>query len=658
MATISRIGVVGAGTMGHGIAELFALYGYKVIMSDINEDILKAALEKIRWSLSRIGSKRGVPDLADMILKNIETTTDLKHLASSSDYIIEAVTENVNIKKDVFSTLDRYSKEKCILASNTSSIPIGELAEGVERPEKIIGLHFSNPTILIPAVEIILSKHTSKEVLNKTVELVKSIGKDYIVVKKDVPGFIVNRINLRIFGEALRLVEEGVMYEAIDKAFVHRLGFPMGLFETMDLVGLDVFLNVLTEMVKRGFKINPPKIVENLVNKGKIGLKSGVGFYKYPGPGVYSRVRNLPDDNMYNVDIVRIIANGVNEAAYLIREGVADDISIDKAMKKIMNLPRGILEYADELGIDLIVERLNNAYNKYGDDFYKPDPLLEEMHSSGLLGKKTGKGFYEWSVEKYVYGPVNYYKYHDYAVVKMNRPKKLNALNEAMWSGLKKALETADDDPNIRAVIVTGEGRAFCAGDDIGVMGRWKGISDAEKFFYDKAAPLLMKFLDMKKPVIMAVNGLAYGGGMEILLFGDMVVSSEEAGFSVPEVLIGAMPPMASTLGILLLGRRIIPYCLTGDRIDPYKARELGIVDIVAPKENFWPIVLEIVDKIRRAAPLGIAGVKKASNTMKFLAISSLNIGISELIRLSRTRDFKEGMLAFKERRRPRWEGE
>jgi enoyl-CoA hydratase/3-hydroxyacyl-CoA dehydrogenase len=657
LASISKIGVVGAGTMGHGIAELFALYGYKVILSDISKEALKNALDKIRWSLDKIGSKRGVPGLADMVLANIESTTDLKHLASSSDYIIEAVTENIRVKKEVFKTLDKHSNKECILASNTSSIPISELAEGLKNPGRVIGLHFSNPPILIPAVEIVLSRYTGKHALDTTVKLVESIGKEYVLVKKDVPGFIVNRINLRIFSEALRMVEEGYPHDLIDKAFIHRLGFFMGLFETMDLVGLDVVRNVLNEMVKRGFETPELKTVDEMIKAGKLGLKTGEGFYKYPGPGVYSRVSNPPTEEIYSIDITRIIATGVNEAAFLIREEVADHKSIDKAMKRIMNLPMGILEYADEVGIDIVVEKLNNLHDKYGDSHYQPDALLEEMLKKGYLGKKRGRGFYKWIYAEEAFGPVNYYKHHDYALIKMNRPDKLNALNEEMWIGLRRALEHADEDPDIRAIVITGEGRAFCAGDDIKVMGGWKDISDAEDFFHNKAAPLLTKLLEVKKPVIMAVNGLAFGGGMEILLFGDIVVSSDKAEFSVPEVLIGAMPPMASTLGVLLLGRKILPYCLTGDRISPWQAKDLGVVDIVVPHRNFWQVVLEEIEKIRRAAPLGLIGVKKASNAIKLLAMSSLNIGISELIKLSQTRDFKEGMSAFREKRRPKWEG-
>jgi enoyl-CoA hydratase/3-hydroxyacyl-CoA dehydrogenase len=162
----------------------------------------------------------------------------------------------------------------------------------------------------------------------------------------------------------------------------------------------------------------------------------------------------------------------------------------------------------------------------------------------------------------------------------MNRPDKLNALNEEMWEGLNEAFLEAERDPEVRAVVITGKGRAFCAGDDIAVMGSWKSFLDGKEFFTNIAMPLLNTISNYKKPVISLVNGIAFGGGLELNLAFDIVIASDDAVFSVPEGLIGAMPPIASSLGLAVIGRRMIRYCLTGDQMDAEEAKQLGIVDI------------------------------------------------------------------------------
>ncbi|HDM60095.1 MAG TPA: 3-hydroxyacyl-CoA dehydrogenase/enoyl-CoA hydratase family protein, partial [Archaeoglobus veneficus] len=494
-----RVLVVGAGTMGHGIAEVCALAGHEVTLVDIKDGILEKAMQKIGWSLRKLSEKGKLKEKAEDILGRIKTTTNLAEGARSADFVIEAVVENTDVKREVFKILDENCRKDVTLATNTSTIPITDIASATSRQDKVIGLHFFNPPTLIRLVEIIKGEKTSNETLIKTIEFAKSIEMDYVVVEKDVPGFLVNRINLRVFTEALRLVEEGYKPEEVDAAARYRLGLPMGVLEVVDFSGVDVVYYVMNEVVKRGVKIKPSKIIEEMVKEGKLGMKTGKGFYEYKG--IYSRAR-IPKSLAYKVNSLRLIASAVNEAAWLIRNGIASKEDIDKAMILGMNYPRGLLEIADDYGIDAIIKMLEARKNETGFEEYEVDPLLKEMVDANKLGKKSGEGFYKWNYEKVEFGPVIYEKRHNYAMITMNRPNKLNALNEDMWIGLNKAFLRAEEDKDVRAVVITGKGRAFCAGDDIAVMGSWKKFMDGKEFFEKVASPLVETLMRYTKPII------------------------------------------------------------------------------------------------------------------------------------------------------------
>ncbi|MET1124801.1 MAG: 3-hydroxyacyl-CoA dehydrogenase/enoyl-CoA hydratase family protein [Archaeoglobaceae archaeon] len=649
-----KVLVVGAGTMGHGIAEVCAIAGHEVTLVDISEEQLKKAMERIEWSLKKLAEKGrvGVPEA---IIARIKTTTDLASAAKEADFVVEAVVEDTEIKREVFRTLDENCREDVILATNTSTIPITDIAAATSRPENVIGLHFFNPPTLIRLLEIIRGEKTSDETLNKAIEFAKSIGMDYVVVNRDVPGFLVNRINVRVFVEAIRMVEEGHKPEEIDSAVRYRLGLPMGVLEVADFSGIDVIHHVLREVTKRGVNVSPPKLVEEMVREGRLGMKAGRGFYEYRG--VYERAR-IPKKFAFKVNPIRLIAPAVNEAAWLLRNGVATKEDIDKAMVLGMGYPRGLLEMADDYGIDTIVATLEKRREESGLSEYEVDELLKEMVEKNELGKKTGKGFYEWEYERVDFGPVIYEKRHNYALITMNRPDKLNALNEDMWRGLTQAFRRAEEDKDVRAVVITGKGRAFCAGDDIAVMGSWQKFLDGKEFFEKVALPLVETLANYTKPVISLVNGYAFGGGCELNLFFDIVIASEDASFAVPEGLIGALPPIAATLGVATLGRKLARFCLTGEPMDAEEAMDLGIVDVVVPKDQLEVAGVEYVNKVCQLAPLSAKAIKSSMNSVRLVFAAAMQKGLHEIIELIPTEDFREGMLAFVQRRRPRWRGE
>ncbi len=649
-----KVLVVGAGTMGHGIGELCALFGHEVVLVDVSEDVLEKAKQKISWSLKKLFEKGKLKESWDSVLSRISFTTDLAEAAKDADFVIEAVVENTDVKRKVFSVLEENTRKDVVLSTNTSTIPIGDIASVLRDPSRIVGLHFFNPPTLIRFVEIIKGKETSERTLSVTVEFARSIGTEFIIVNKDVPGFVVNRINLRVFTEAVRLVEEGFKPEEVDAPFRYRLGMPMGPLEVIDFSGVDVAYYVLGEVTKRGFNIKTPNLLEDMVKAKRLGVKSGSGFYEYKG--FYGRAF-IPKEKAYSTNPLRVLAPAINEACWLIREGVSTRDDIDKAMKMGMSYPKGLLEYADEYGLDHVNSVLEERLKATSYEEYTPDPLLVEMVSSKKLGKKTGKGFYSWNYEKREFGPVIYEKRHNHVVITMNRPNKLNALNEDMWTGLNDAFIAAQEDSDVQVVIITGSGRAFCAGDDIAVMGSWQSFMDGRLFFEKVATPLIETLVGYEKPIISLVNGYAFGGGFELNLFFDVVVASQKAQFSLPEGLIGAFPPMASTMGMALLGRKLGRYCLTAERLDANEAKDLGVVDIVVSDDQLELVGVELVSQMTALSPLSLRAIKRSFKALKEMFKNVLDVGMYEIVELIPTEDFKEGMKAFVEKRKPRWKG-
>lgn len=282
---INKVAVLGAGLMGHGITQVAAQTAkYEVYMRDIKQEFLDNGMKMINDRLQRSLKKGEMPETeANQILSRIHPTLDLKEAVSNADLIIEAVTENPELKKKVLAEADMAAKPDAIIATNTSSISISELASATRRPDKFVGMHFFNPPQSMKLIEIIRGAKTSEETLNTIIEVTKKMGKEPVVVKKDVAGFVVNRILIPVFNEAVGLVNEDVATpEDIDKAIKLGLNWPMGPLTLLDYVGLDTTLAITEVMVKElGSKYQANPLLRQMVRAGLLGRKSGRGFYDW-----------------------------------------------------------------------------------------------------------------------------------------------------------------------------------------------------------------------------------------------------------------------------------------------------------------------------------------------------------------------------------------
>ena len=365
--------------MGHGIAQVSATAGYNVVLRDIKQEFLDKAMEKIKWSLDKLVTKEKISsEEGDAIFSRITPIVDLNDAVKDAELVIEVVPEIMDLKKQVYAELDKVAKPEVVFASNTSTLPITEIANTTSRPDKFIGIHFFNPPQLMKLVEVIPGEKTSQEITNLTQEFVKSVNKQAVLCRKDVPGFIINRLFIPMVHEACYLQDRtDATLEEIDSAVKFKLGFPMGIFELADFTGMDVIHKATVEMYLRDKKvINPHKTVEKMFDEKKLGQKSGEGYYKY-SDDKYERVE-LTEELAQKCNPIQLVANVLNNAAWLITNGASDIEEIEKAAKLGLGLRKPLFETAKEIGIKNIVDELNKLAEIHG-VFYKPDPLLESM---------------------------------------------------------------------------------------------------------------------------------------------------------------------------------------------------------------------------------------------------------------------------------------
>lgn len=383
-----NVGIIGCGTMGSGIAQVAASANCKVKIYDTNQEQLVKSQQKLEKILNRLIEKGRINEgIKNSIQGNIIYSNSLKELAES-DLVIEAIIENLDIKKSVFSELEKYVSKNCILASNTSSLSITSIAAACEKPERFIGIHFFNPAPLMKLVEIVPAIQTSYNTINKAQSTIDEWGK-LTVLAKDTPGFIVNKVARPFYSESLRIFEEDIVGKSrevsiatIDWALTKIGGFRMGPFTLMDFIGNDINYTV-TETVFKSFYYDPrykPSFTQKRLSEaGYLGKKSGRGFYKYndePKPQAFE------DESLGQEIVDRVVVMLINEAADTLHMNIATLEDIEIAMTKGVNYPKGLFKWADEIGIDNCIEKIDSLYNYYHEDRYRCSPLLRKMSAN------------------------------------------------------------------------------------------------------------------------------------------------------------------------------------------------------------------------------------------------------------------------------------
>lgn len=377
------IGIVGAGAMGAGIAQVAATAGHTVFLFDTNTAALERAKNNLAKVLQRLTEKgKFTADKAEALANRIHYTEQLTDFTAAG-LVIEAIVERLDIKKTVFQQLESLVRTDCILASNTSSLSIAALASALQHPERMIGIHFFNPAPLMPLVEIIPAIVTAAPVVTTARALVDSWGK-VTVLAKDTPGFIVNRVARPFYAEALKMVEEGVADMASVDEALRQLGFRMGPFELMDLIGHDVNY-VVTETVWTQFYYDPrfkPSITQKrLLEAGLLGRKSGRGFYDYREGSEKPTPQLTPELTV--IIQQRVLALLINEAVDAVFLRIGTPKEIDLAMTKGVNYPKGLLAWGDEWGATHVLQELERLHTYFGDDRYRPCPLLRDCVANG-----------------------------------------------------------------------------------------------------------------------------------------------------------------------------------------------------------------------------------------------------------------------------------
>lgn len=392
MSEISRVAVIGAGTMGSDVSFLFALSGYDVVVEDVSKKALDALKDKYRDNVEMLRQMSMTRESFESVWERVSLTTRLEDV-KDVDFVFEAVSENLELKRMLFRMLDELLPESVVLATNTSSLSVTEIAEGLRGAGRIGGMHFSNPPIFMPLVEVVKGRETSEKTLSVIARVAEKLGKTPVVVKKDMRGFVLNRILTAAGAEALWAISRGeVMPEELDAA-LRAMGFPMGFAEAVDIIGVDIVAAVgrnFREVYGDRFLL-PVGLLEEMIGKGELGKKTGKGFYDW-SRGT-PQIGGKPSET-YNV--MRMVATAANEAFWIIKDEVADPETIDKVVKLGMMSPVGLCELADTIGLDVLASLLNEMYGKYGLELYKPCPLLEEYVKRGWIGKNAGRGFYKY----------------------------------------------------------------------------------------------------------------------------------------------------------------------------------------------------------------------------------------------------------------------
>ncbi|WP_267644174.1 3-hydroxyacyl-CoA dehydrogenase/enoyl-CoA hydratase family protein [Haloarchaeobius amylolyticus] len=653
---INTITVLGAGNMGHGIAEVAALAGYDVNLRDINDELVQDGYDKIEWSLNKLAEKETITqDDADAAIDRVTPIVDLEEAVQDTDFVIEAIVERMDIKKDVWGEVDEHAPDHAVFATNTSSLSISEIATATDRADQFCGMHFFNPPVRMDLVEVISGAETSDETMDVTEDLAEAMGKTPVRVRKDVPGFIVNRILVPLMNEAAWLVHDDVAtIEEVDSTTKFDIGLPMGSFELADYVGIDVGHHVLDYMHDElGDKYEPCPLLVEKVEEENLGQKTGKGFYDYEdGDGA-----DIPMDEHSAVVKERLLASMANEVSYLIGDDVASADEIDEAVKLGGRFPKGPAKMADEYGLNKLLSALKSAYDETEHARYEPDEHFEGFVEQG--GFRGGAG--AEADEGVDFDTLNiHYPGDMVGHIELNRPQQMNSISLELIEELDDALDLLEDDDDVRAILMTGAGgKAFSAGADFMSIagGGADPLGAVELSKYGQETFGRLGTTEM--PVVAAIDGYCLGGGMELATCADMRIATTRSNFGQPEFDLGLLPGWGGTQRLQrIVGMgRAKEIIFTTDHFDAETMHDFGFVNEVVEPGEFEEKAHELAAKLAGGPPIAMRYTKRAmakgwDDTDAGLEIESMGFG-----HVVGTEDVHEGINAFFGDDDPEFEG-
>ena len=666
---VFKAAVVGAGTMGGQIAQTIAAAGIPVVLKDIDDALVQAGLKEARsvtkGQVSKLAEKGKITaEQADAqleeILGRIQGTTSYEGFGDV-DFVIEAVPERMEIKQAVFGELDACTPGHAILASNTSSLSITEIGEATLRPEKVIGFHYFYPAAVMPLIEIVEGEETSAETVGAALTFAQAIRKQPITCV-EVPGFVVNRILNSGTSEIWREQEEkGLSIKKIDEGMGAAGVIPVGPYHLVNLLGLDTVLHVAEHLVESygEERFYAPKGMRRLVSEGKLGAKTGGdGFYDPQGEP------NIDGDADPDVaELVELLSlKTFLESCLVLEEGVATHRDIDFGMMAGAGLDprRGLLPpfmKADVDGLDAVLERMENAQERYGERF-SPPTILRRLVAQGRLGQKSGQGFYAYP-QPDAEQPAEVVKLEtrgDGVAIAWLANGQMNSISPQVVQDLEKVWQSVKESGVRALVLASSNPFLFSAGADIKAFTTMDESSGEQLI---TAAHALFKELGSDGiATIAAVNGLAFGGGCELAMACDVRIAARTALFGQPEIKLGIVPGFGGTQRLpRLVGlNKALEMNLVGDPILADEAFELGLVNRVVSDHELLDVALGWARKLAGQAPLAVAQIKQVSDAGLPLA-EGIEAEKRAFATAFQSADAKEGIAAFLGKRQPAFKG-
>ncbi|HEY5197273.1 MAG TPA: 3-hydroxyacyl-CoA dehydrogenase/enoyl-CoA hydratase family protein [Solirubrobacteraceae bacterium] len=656
---VFKAAVVGAGTMGGEIAQVIAAAGVPVILKDIDQRFIDQGLaraeEVTRGQLDRLRDRgkltaEQAADQTAEILGRIHPALSYDGFGDV-DFVIEAVPERLAVKQAVFAELDLVTPGRAILASNTSSLSITEIALATSRPEQVLGFHFFYPASMMRLIEVVHGEHTSPAALQVAFNFAQTLRK-VPIRSAETPGFVVNRILNSAVSEIWRVQEErGLSIAAIDQAVAASRVAPMGPFFLGDLLGLDTVHHVATHLqASYGDRFYVHRGMAELVTAGELGAKTGKGFYED------GEARTGGSDELDGLDLVeRFALKALVESCLLLEEGAATVRDIDLGMMAGAGLIPPPFARADQQGLDTVLAALETAAADWGER-YAPPAILRRLVAQGRLGCKSGQGFLPYpQVEPDQDGPVKLELRGPIAILWLDRPPA-NSISPDTVGALRRSWETVRDGGGVSAVIIaSANSTLFCAGADIKSFTQIDAAGGRR--LVDEMHGLLREWETSRVVTIAAVNGPALGGGCELAMGCDVRIAAESASFAQPEINLGIIPGFGGTqrLGRLVGASKALEMNLTGQAISADEAYDFGLVNRVVPDHELLDCALNWARMLGGQAPVAIAQIKRTS------AHGDLDEGIAAekaaFAEVFASADAREGIGAFLARRRPRFTG-